>query len=298
MAEWSFEYPFALTLVLAYILLEIYAPARLRSLMFPNVQLLKRLSRGSSYAVQAVKFLLFALLAIALASPVKQNDIVMQNDKGYEISLILDASGSMEQNSKFAIVKEIVLDFIQKRKHDKLALTLFADFSYIAVPLTFDKKSIDLLLRKVDVGIAGTQRTALYEALFMSNKLFKNSHSKHKIAILLTDGVDNISKVPLSVAIKSAKKHGVTVYVIGVGSRGDYDAGVLKKIARESGGKFYEANSAKKLQEVYAQIDSLEKSEIETKKYVKKEHFFQYPLFGALIFLMILIALRRSRYAI
>jgi Ca-activated chloride channel family protein len=99
-------------------------------------------------------------------------EIILDNSKGYEISLILDASGSMQESNKFGVVKKILVDFIKQRKTDKLALSIFADFAYTAVPLTYDKKSIIEILSHIDVGIAGQQRTALYEALFLSSKLF------------------------------------------------------------------------------------------------------------------------------
>ncbi len=298
MGEWTFEYPWFLGLIALYFVCEAFCRARTQRLIFPDTALLKKVARGGSWVQRSVKFLLFVLLALALASPVKQNEIVVNNDKGYEISLILDASGSMKQMNKFGIVKNIVLDFIDKRKHDKLGLTLFADFAYVAMPLTYDKQSLKQLLEKVDVGIAGMQRTALYEALFMSTKLFKDSKSKEKIAILLTDGVDNTSKIPLDVAIKSAVKHGIKVYVIGVGGRGDYNPAVLQKIARETGGKFFEAGTVERLKAIYDEINSLEKSEIKANKYVKKHYYFQYPLTAALVLLGAFMLMRRRGHAL
>lgn len=298
MGEWTFEHPWAFALIGLYLVCDAFCAAKAQRLIFPDTALLARLARGSNWLQGTVKFLAVALLATALASPIKQNAVVVNNDKGYEISLVLDASGSMKQLNKFNIVKDIVLDFIDKRKHDKLALTLFADFAYIAMPLTYDKQSLKQLLSKVDVGIAGMQRTALYEVLFMSSKLFKESHSKEKIAILLTDGVDNTSDVPLDVAIKSAVKHGIKVYVIGVGGRGDYNPAVLKMIAKETGGKFYEAGSVERLKQIYQEIDTLEKSEIKTNKYVKKHYYYQYPLGGALVLLVLFALMRRRGYAL
>ena len=164
-----------------------------------------------------LKFFTIIALTIALASPIQEDEVIVKNDKGYEISLILDASGSMQEYNKFGIVKAIVEDFIDKREHDKLALSIFADFAYVAVPLTYDKKSIKRLLSRLEVGIAGKQRTALYEALFLSSNLFKTSKSKEKIAILLTDGMDNTNTIPLDVAIKTAKKYNIKVYTVGIG---------------------------------------------------------------------------------
>jgi len=284
-AEWSFEYPWAFALIAFYAVCELLCRAKSQQLLFPDTALLQKLSRGSGWVQRGLKLLIFVLLAVALASPIQQNDVVIQNDKGYEISLILDASGSMRELNKFGIVKGIVDDFIDKRTHDKLGLT-------------YDKKSLKQLLSKINVGIAGMQRTALYEALFMSTKLFKDSTSKEKIAILLTDGVDNTSQVPLDVAIQSAVKHGVKVYAIGVGGRGDYNPAVLQKIAKETGGKFYEAGSVERLKQIYSEIDSLEKSEIKADRYVKKLYYFQYPLAAAAVLLVLFTLIRRRGHAL
>jgi Ca-activated chloride channel family protein len=297
-AEWTLEYPWALALIALVVLCEAFCRAKTQRLIFPDTALLRSLSLRSGWLMRGTKFLIFTLLALALASPIKQNEVVVRSDKGYELSLVLDASGSMKQQNKFGIVKEIVLDFVDKREHDKLALTLFADFAYVAMPLTYDKQSLKQLLSKIDVGIAGVQRTALYEALFMSTKLFKDSASKEKIAILLTDGMDNTSQVPLDVAIQSAVKHGIKVYVIGVGGRGDYNPEVLRKIAEETGGKFYEARSVERLKQIYGEIDALEKSEIKADKYVKKRYYFQYPLAAALFLLAAFILMRRRGHAL
>ncbi|WP_286336927.1 vWA domain-containing protein [Hydrogenimonas cancrithermarum] len=295
MGHFTFEYPAAFLLLLLYAICAKWCKARYESVIFPGSGYLARAASRRSTRQRLIRFGAFVLLVTALASPVVKEEVVVQHDKGYEISLILDASGSMAQNNKFGIVKEIVTQFVKERKHDKLGLTIFADFAYVAVPLTYDKASLLRLLEKVEVGIAGTQRTALYEALFMSTKLFKDSHAKHKIAILLTDGMDNAGTVPLEVAINTAKKYGIKIYTIGIGARGDYNPYVLEKIAKETGGKFFEADSVTKLKEVYKAIDRLEKSEIERNRYVKKDYFFMWPLGGALLLTLFPIVWKRRR---
>lgn len=289
-----FEYPFAFLLLLLYVVCKKFCQQRNEQLIFPNIKIFKQISKKRSYVGTVLEFLVVLLLTIALASPFKQDDMVIKKDKGYEISMILDASGSMEEYNKFGIVKEIVTEFIDMRKHDKLGLTIFADFSYVAIPLTYDKESIKRLLERIEVGIAGRNKTSLYEALFMSSKLFKDSKAKEKIAILLTDGVNNVENIPLDVAINTAKKYGIKVYVIGVGQRGDYNPLILKRIATETKGKFFEANSIEKLKEIYEVINQLEKSEIKVDKYIKKSYFFQYPLSVGLL-LMLLYFLYRNR---
>ncbi len=288
MGEIVFENPSVFGLLLLFFLCARWCKPRFESIWFPGSDRMARIGRGRQSATILLKFLAFALLVTALASPVVENETMVQHDRGYEISLILDASGSMAQSGKFDIVKEIVTQFVKERKHDKIGLTIFADFAYVAVPLTYDKHSLLRLLDRIEVGIAGTRRTALYEALFMSTKLFKHSHARHKIAILLTDGVDNAGTVPLEVAINTAKKYGIRVYTIGVGQPGDYNPYVLKKMAEETDGKFYEADSVQKLKEVYQTIDRLEKSEIKGNRYIRKSYYFAWPLSGALVLMLLL----------
>jgi len=299
MANISFEYPLAFAVLIIFALCMKFCKQKNQRLIFPNAKLLKTISKRSGFIEKILKYLAIFLLTLALASPYKSDDVIIQKDKGYEISLILDASGSMKDMNKFGIVKDIVKKFVKKRAHDKIGLTIFADFAYVAIPLTYDKESILRLLDKIDVGIAGVQRTALYEALFMSSKLFAHSKAKEKIAILLTDGVDNTNSIPLSVAINTAKKYGIKVYVIGVGGRGDYNPMVLEKIAKETGGEFFEADSVSRLQNIYKEIDRLEKSEIKADKYIKKSYYFQYPLALAIVLMLALfIYKRRGNYGV
>ena len=292
--SFEFEYPVAFFLIVLFFICQKFCKAKLGSIFFPNAALFKKVSKKKAIWLNLAKFLSLLFLTIALASPIKKDSVVVEKNKGYEISLILDASGSMRQNGKFRVVKDIVKEFIKKRKNDKIGLTIFADFAYVAVPLTYDKNSILRLLEKIDVGIAGVQRTALYEALFMSTRLFKNSKSKEKIAILLTDGMDNTNTIPLNVAINTAKKYGIRVYTIGVGSGRDFNAEVLRKIAKETGGKFFHARSKKELEKIYSEIDKLEKSEIKSNKYIKKSYYFQYFLgLGVLFLTLYIIGYRR-----
>ena len=288
MSSFTFEYPFVFLILLLFFICYRWCKPKGIALYFPNMTLLQQASKKSQRLVNILKVGTLLLLVIALASPIKEDDVVVKNDKGYEISLILDASGSMQEYNKFGIVKEIVQKFIDERKHDKLALSIFADFAYVAVPLTYDKKSIKRLLSRLEVGIAGKQRTSLYEALFLSSNLFKTSHSKEKIAILLTDGMDNTNTIPLDVAIKTAKKYGIKVYTVGVGNAGrDFNPAVLQKISKETGGEYFSANTVEKLEKIYATINKLEKSEIKANKYVKKTYYFQYVLALELLFLML-----------
>ena len=290
-----FLYPYAFLLLIIYIVCIFLCKAKSQSIYFSNIKMLKSVTAYQGYTVKILRFLVVLFIVIALASPVKKDEIIINDNKGYEISIVLDASGSMREANKFMITKEIVSDFIKKRKTDRLALSIFADFAYVAVPLTYDKKSLLNLLKHIEVGVAGQRKTALYEALYLSSNLFKESAAKNKIAILLTDGLDNTDTIPLDVAIAKAKKYDIKVYAIGIGNQGDYNPTVLQQIAKETNGKFYEANSVKKIQQIYKEINELEKSEIKTQKFIKKEYFYQYALDIALgVLFMLIILSRRS----
>lgn len=286
MSSFTFEYPLVFLLFMLFVVCHQQCKPKGVTLYFPNIAILKQASKQRRWLLETLKLLSVLLLLTALASPIQKDNIVVKNDKGYEISLILDASASMRENNKFNILKEIVEAFVNQREHDKLALSIFADFAYVAVPLTYDKKSIKRLLQHLEVGVAGEKKTALYEALFLSGNLFKHSKSKEKIAILLTDGRDNTHTIPLKVAIKTAKKYHIKVYTVGVGeAEEDFNPQVLQEISKETGGLYFATKSIDNLQEIYAKINQLEKSEIVADVYVKKTYYFQYLLVLALLFL-------------
>lgn len=288
-----FLYPYAFLLLVIYLICIFLCKPKSQSIYFSNMKMLTSVTKYRGLMIKILRFLVVLFMVIAIASPVKKDEIIINDNKGYEISIVLDASGSMREANKFKITKQIVSNFIKKRKTDRLALSIFADFAYVAVPLTYDKKSLLGLLEHIEVGVAGQKRTALYEALYLSSNLFKNSKAKNKIAILLTDGLDNTDTIPLDVAIAKAKKYDIKVYTVGIGNQGDYNPIVLQKIAKETNGKFYEANSVERIQQIYKEINELEKSEIKTQKFVKKEYFYQYPLDIALGLLFMLIILSR-----
>ncbi|HIM54754.1 MAG TPA: VWA domain-containing protein [Gammaproteobacteria bacterium] len=284
---YSFEYPYVFLLLIMVAVCILFCKEKIRAIYFPHTELLSSLVKSKQILLNLLRGLILSLLIIGLSSPVKTEEIILDNSKGHEISLILDASGSMNRFDKFKTVKAIMIDFISKRKTDKLALSVFADFAYTVVPLTYDKKSVIKMLDNIEIGVAGRRKTALYEALFLSSKLFNNSKSKERIAILLTDGKDNTDSVPLDMAIERAKDNKIKVYTVAVGDKKDYNAEVLKYIANSTGAKFFSANSYESIQNIYKQINQLEKSEININKYDKKTYYFHYPLTLALVLLLI-----------
>lgn len=295
LVQMTFLYPYVWILFILYIVCEKYCKQNLPVIYFSNMKMLQNATSKQNNYIKILRYLIVFLIVLALSSPVVKNDYELDNTSGYEISLILDASGSMHEDDRFIITKEIVADFIDKRKTDRLALSVFADFTYVAVPLTYDKKSLKDMLQYMKIGVAGTRDTALYESLYLSSNLFKKSTSKNKIAILLTDGLNTVDTISLDLAIDKVKKHGIKVYTIGIGNKDAYNQDILEKIAKQTNGKFYETTQPEKLKEIYAQINTLEKSKIKTTKYTHNKHYFQYLLALVILLLLLYIVLMKNR---
>jgi Ca-activated chloride channel family protein len=143
---------------------------------------------------------------IALASPVITKSYTNSKKEGRDIVLILASSDSMRQRgfapkdlwrNKFDVVKEVVGDFIEKRENDRIGMVTFADIAFIASPLTFEKKFLTDITKMQKMGTAG-KRTAINDAIVQSYNILTKSKAKSKIAILLTDGIDNMSKIPFA----------------------------------------------------------------------------------------------------
>ncbi len=300
-----FEFPKIIFLIFLFLVCAALCRMRLTSIYFPHTAEFLKNSISASKTLFFLKWLGVIMLILALMSPIKDEPYELEPKDGYEIALILDASESMKAEgfdaknahlTRFDVVKEIVGDFISQRKNDNMGLVVFGAYSFIASPLTYDENILNKILSQLHIGMAG-QYTALNTSLAQGVNLFKMSKSKTKIAILLTDGYSTpqIDKIPLEIALEMAKKEGVKVYPIGIGMPNEYNQEVLLRIANESGGVAFGASSAAELQEVYKKIDELEKSEIKRESFTQTKYYYQFPLFIALISLMLYIYLRNRR---
>ncbi len=294
-----FEHPLSLLLIIPFVICAYYCKERFDAIIFPHLEILKAGS-NKSIIVKILKWTSIVLLIIALASPVMENKIEIQKNRGYAIGLLLDISRSMNAPgyvNKFAIVKKIVREFIKKRKHDQMGIVVFADYAFVASPLTYDRDMLLKILDHLKVGMAGNQYTAIYDALFFGGRLFADSNAKSKVIILLTDGENNTESVPFDVSMRLLKKYGIKVYTIGIGGDGDFNRVELERIARDTGGKFFNANSKEELKKIYATIDKLEKSEIKSNKFIQKDYLYAYPLFLAFLSLVAYLYIVNKRGA-
>jgi Ca-activated chloride channel family protein len=302
-----FEFPRLVFLLGFFIACESLCKMKLPSLYFPHASQFMKQGISSSKFLFFLKWLGIVMMVFALMSPVIDEPYELEPKKGHEIALIIDASQSMQTRgfdmrnpaaSRFDVVKDIVSDFVQKRKSDNMGLVVFGAYSFIASPLTYDENILARIVSQLQIGMAG-KYTALYESLAQGVNLLKMSDSKSKIAILLTDGysTEGVDKIPLKAALDMAKKEGVKVYPIGIGNSNEYNARVLLKIAKETGGVAFGASSGDELKDVYKKIDELEKVEIKNESFTYLKYYYFYPLFIALLSLMLYIFLRNKRGA-
>jgi Ca-activated chloride channel homolog len=269
-----------------------------------------------------MRWLTLALLIIALARPQLGEGETKVTASGIDIIVALDLSGSMKAEdfelknrrvNRLAIAKDVLEKFIAKRESDRIGLVAFAGRAYIAAPLTLDH---DFLLQNLSRLNLDTieDGTAIGSALTAGLNRLRDIKSKSKILILMTDGQNNAGKVPPLTAAAAAQSMGVKVYTIGVGTRGkapmphidvfgrkgyipvdvDIDEETLTEIAKKTGAKYYRGDSADTLRQIYADIDRLEKTEIEVKKYQRYEELYVWFALPGLALLLLEIILANT----
>lgn len=256
------------------------------------------------------------LISVALARPQSSEQLSKTTVEGIDIVLALDVSGTMLaadfEPNRLEAAKDVAAKFIADRQGDRIGLVAFAGESFTQCPLTTDQASLQTLLSQVEFGVID-DGTAIGLGLATAVNRLRESEAKSKVIILLTDGVNNAGQVaPLSAA-EIAAEYGIRVYTIGVGKRGyapypyqdawgnvryqqmkvEIDEQILTDIAAKTGGEYFRATNKNTLKEVYAKINTLEKSRIETDEYVRyNEHFVGYLLW-ALAVLVAEFLLRR-----
>ncbi|MDA7817997.1 VWA domain-containing protein [Sulfurimonas sp.] len=300
-----FEFPYFGLILILFIVCSLVCKMRLPSIYFPHTGSFIQNTVSASKFLFLLKWIGIVMLIVALMSPVKDETYELEPKDGYEIALILDTSESMKAQgfdannpslNRFDVVKRIVGDFIQQRKNDNIGLVVFGQYSFIASPLTYDENILKKIVSQFYIGMAG-KYTALNTSLAQGVNLLKMSQSGSKVAILLTDGYSTpaIDKIPLDIAIEMAKKEGIKVYPIGIGSANEYNKNTLLKIADGTGGMAFGASSSAELKEVYKKIDELEKSEIKTESFTNINYYFSFPLFISFLSLMLYVYFRNKR---
>ena len=253
-----------------------------------------------------------ACIIIALARPQTYNHLRTSRIEGTDIVLALDISGSMMANdfepNRFQAAKNITQRFINSRTDDNIALVVFAGESLSLMPLTNDRAALVNALENVKPGSLA-DGTALGDGLTSSVNRILSGKAKSKSIILLTDGSNNSGDVPPSTAAEIAKKKGIRVYTIGVGTNGTIevqdpygfssttietkiDEESLRSIANATGGKYFRATDRRMLQEVFEEIDKLEKTSLDVNRYTRADEDLMPWALGAVLLYSLVIILR------
>ncbi|MEC8957052.1 MAG: VWA domain-containing protein [Nitrospinota bacterium] len=268
-----------------------------------------------------LRMIAISLLVLSLARPQEGYKSTEILSVGVDIMLALDTSGSMQaldfikdekRDTRLAMVKDVVSQFIDNRPNDRMGMVVFGSEAYTQCPLTLDQGILKSFLSKLDIGMAGDS-TAIGSAIGIAVKRLKDLESKSKVIILLTDGQNNAGSLPPLQAAQTAKAFGIKIHTIAVGTHGkapflvnsifgqryvyqqvDIDEDTLKKISDLTGGQYFRATDLESLKTIYKQIDEMEKSEVKVIDHSEYTELFHYFLIPGLLILLLEILLSNS----
>ncbi|MGH9459501.1 MAG: vWA domain-containing protein [Thermoanaerobaculia bacterium] len=253
------------------------------------------------------------LLVVALARP-QYVEQVIEERRGIDIVVVLDASGSMaaedfQPQNRFGVAKELVGRFIGSRENDRIGVVTFGQRAATRVPITFDRRIAREALAEAEIGENG-DGTAIGTAIATAVNRLRTSDAKSRVIILLTDGVNNAGSIEPETAAELAEKLGLRLYTIGVGSygpvpvpirmqnpitgeietvyqniRADLDDALLRRIAERTGGKYFRATDERALADVLETIDMLEKTPLAAPPELVVDELFGAPAAAGLALL-------------
>jgi Ca-activated chloride channel family protein len=248
-----------------------------------------------------LRLLALALLITAIARP-RTVDVSTKTKttRGIDIVMAIDVSASMLAKdlrpNRLEALKEVAADFIKGRPNDRIGLVEYAGEAYTKTPITSDKTLVLRSLRDIKYNTIIEGGTAIGMGLATSVNRLKDSRAKSKVIILLTDGVNNSGFIDPKIASELAVEYGIKTYTIGLGTNGmalspsgfnpngtfrysrqqvKIDEDLLKEIAQATGGRYFRATNNQKLIEIYEEINKLETTEIEERKYYNYEEKYR-----------------------
>ena len=284
--------------------------------------------KGSATLIAKLQPLLFVLrllaliaIIVALARP-RSLDVSSKSrtTKGIDIVMAIDVSGSMLAKdlkpNRLEALKRVAAEFVEDRINDRIGLVVYAGESYTRTPVTSDKTVILQSLKTVEYDDSIiADGTGIGVGLATAINRIKDSKAKSRIIILLTDGVNNSGTIDPRMAADIAKEYGIKVYTIGIGTNGmapfpyakapngkflyqnmkvEIDEKLMKEIAKTTDGKYFRATSNAKLKEIYTEINKLEKTEVEEKKYFNYDEKYQPLVWLALFLLFVEVLLKNT----
>jgi Ca-activated chloride channel homolog len=266
------------------------------------------------FLLPILRGLAFLVLTVAMARPQKLlNEEDVQAD-GIDITITLDLSSSMLaqdfEPDRLEVAKKVAADFVEKRAYDRIGLVVFSGEAFTQCPLTTDHAVVKEFLANLQCGFL-QDGTAIGMGLATAVNRMKESQTKSKVIILMTDGVNNAGYFKPEDAMELAKTLGIKVYTIGVGSTGEamspvgrrsdgkyvfglvpveIDETLLQNIAQSTGGRYYRATNAQELEQIYGEIDRLEKSRIDVTTFKRRsEAFANWAMIGLILLTLELV---------
>ncbi len=261
------------------------------------------------HLVFLLQVLAFAAFTAVLARPQSSSNWENVTTEGIDIVISLDISTSMLamdfSPNRLEAAKNVAMEFISGRQYDRLGLVVFAGEAFTQVPLTTDRAVLLNLFKDIETGMI-EDGTAIGNGLATSVARLKDSDAISRVVILLTDGENNSGEIAPLTAAEIARTFGIRVYTIGVGTVGTapypvqtpygtqlrdvevkIDEEMLQEISNITGGRYFRATSNTKLQEIYEEIDELEKSKIDVREFSRRsEEFLPFALAGILLLVM------------
>ena len=265
------------------------------------------------HSLFVLRILAISCIIVALARPQTRNDEELKTGEGIDIILCLDVSGSMFAEdllpNRLEASKQLAAGFVDMRPTDRIGVVIFSGESFTLVPLTTDKAVLKSQIFNIQRG-ALEDGTAIGDGLGVSVGRLKDSKTKSKVIILLTDGEDQGGRIDPLAAKELAKAYNIRVYTIGVGTEGyanvrvpdgsggtilrqqkvNIDEKMMRMIADETGGLYFRARDNESLLGIYREIDQLEKSRIEVtalRRYTEK--YFPLAIAAAILLLLELV---------
>jgi Ca-activated chloride channel homolog len=267
----------------------------------------------------ALRFAAVLLLILALSRPGKGVDYSSIKNLGVDIMITMDVSPSMlaedfQPKNRLAVSKQVIKDFVGRRKTDRIGMVVFSGVAYLQCPLTLEHQMIHDIVDEVEFETVHVDGTAIGDAVALATARMMDSKARSKIILLVTDGMNNRGSIDPDTAAKAAAEMGIKIYTVGIGKKGeavpyptgfmgmtrpvvmDMDEETLMRMAETTGGKFYNATSSGVLWQNIKDIDRLEKSQVEVKQYHEFYDRFQWLLAAAAVLFFLEIMLRSVFY--
>ena len=310
------EYFFLLALIPIVVLWNYFNKNKINnSIRFSNTNAFEGLNNFYSILKSSLKIMRLVslvLIIIALARPqVIDTSTRVKTNSGIDIIMAIDVSASMLAKdlkpNRLDALKNVADEFIKNRVSDRIGLVEYAGESYTKTPLTTDKSIILQSLREIKYNNIIEGGTAIGMGLATSVNRIKDSKAKSKVIILLTDGVNNAGFIDPITAAELAKEFQIKIYSIGLGTNGlalspvgidvrgkfnyanvqvEIDEKLLTQISEMTGGKYFRATDNNRLEEIYSDINKLERTEIEEFKYYSVDEKFRYFLVPAILLIV------------